>query len=70
MWKATSVAKIESEKYRSHLAPLMGRGSISTIRMFPNNRFTQSNTDMLNGELDADLAGRRAVQPSAYRPLL
>ena len=54
--KETSVKKIESENYRSHLAPLMGRGSISTIRMFPNNQFTQSNTDMLDGELDADLA--------------
>ena len=56
----------DSQNYRGHLAPLMGQGSISMIRMFPNNQFTQSNTDMLVGEIDSDLA--RHVEQSNQVP--
>ena len=55
--KETGVARRgDTDNYRGNLAPLMGRGSISMIRMFPNNQFTQSNTEMRIGELDSDLA--------------
>lgn len=65
--KDTTIAKpSDSENYRIALSPLMGRGSISMIRMFPNNQFTQSNTDMHIGELDSDLA--RHVEQSNQVP--
>lgn len=55
--KDTSIERTEdTQNYRGNLVPLMGCGSISTIRMFPNNQFTQSNTDMRIGDLDSDLA--------------
>ncbi len=54
--KCTDIRTTPSDNYRRNLAKLMGRGSISMIRMFPSNQFTQSNTDMLIGELDEDLA--------------